>query len=451
MSNDDNKRPARIFNAKTGEYRMSEPMPVQAPRAQDAFPDASALPAPNPPTEEATPTSAEGRMAPVETGGGRPAASQPEAASTPPTHEAGAAMAAPAGNGKSNAKGKGKGAAGSKPKVTIETLEQFIAHAFGKKGHRVRLDSKTERLIAQSPRLDDVAMSTLFALSDADTRLAVPRQLLLVSREIEGLPALREALNGFVLAVMLRHPIFAEADVRAVVRNLPEAPPPESALKRVANYETPSTEGKEDLKSADLQELRQNAVQLLATWLAISRGVSLEALANLLFQAVWAPAARELDDDNARLRALTEIEQSAGVGVACEKFRQNVIEAGFARDQAQRESTRLRETVAGLRLQLQQAEAARDVLAAELQALKVSSADELTEARKQHEVERTHLRHDQEQLRGRLVRRLTDSIEMLEVGLTALRNKTPRTEVMAERAEHVIDALRAEEANLKEE
>ena len=95
------------------------------------------------------------------------------------------------------------------------------------------------------------------------------------------------------------------------------------------------------------------------------------------------------------------------------------------------------------------AEEQRDALQAELQALRESSAAEVSELRRHHEVERTHFRHDQEQLRGRLQRRLDEGVEMLEVGLTALRNKTPRVEVMMERAEHVVDALRAEINNLK--
>ena len=43
-------------------------------------------------------------------------------------------------------------------------------------------------------------------------------------------------------------------------------------------------------------------------------------LAALLLQVMWAPAARELADDNARLRALTEVEQPAGVGLACQRL-----------------------------------------------------------------------------------------------------------------------------------
>lgn len=81
----------------------------------------------------------------------------------------------------------------------------------------------------------------------------------------------------------------------------------------------------------------------------------------------------------------------------------------------------------------------------------MNSAQALSELKAQREADRMHLQHDIEQLRGRLVRRLDDSVEMLEVGLKALQNKTPRTEVMLERAEHVVEALRAELGNLREE
>jgi hypothetical protein len=248
---------------------------------------------------------------------------------------------------------------------------------------------------------------------------------------------------------MLRHPAFASADVQAALRNLPEAPPASEALLAVLAYAPTVVEGKEPLKPADLQSLRRNAAHLLATWLAGTRGLNADDMASLLFQAIWAPAARELADDNARLRALTEVEQPAGVGLACQRFRQQAIEARAAQDQAQREVSGLRQQVAGLDAQHQQVQSELEAARAELMALRESTAAELTELRNQHEVERVHLRHGQEQLRGRLVRRLEESLEMLEVGLTALRNKTPRVEVMVERAEHVVDALRAETTNLK--
>lgn len=344
-----------------------------------------------------------------------------------------------------------KNAGAGKPKEDIETLEQFIRYAYGRKGHRVSLKPKVEKAIAQNPRLDDGALSRLLALAVGDSLLAVPRQLLLVSRDIEGYPALRAALGNFVSTVMQRHPAFAAPGLQGALLNLPEALSATDALAKLASFTPLDEGGKEPLKAADLQALQSNAANLFATWLASHRGMNTDELAALLFKVVWAPAARELVDDNTRLRALTEIEQPAGVGLACQRFRQQAIESQSAQDQAQREANELRERLANTDAQRLLAEEQRDALAQELSALRESTAAEMAELKRQHDVVCTHLRHDQEQLRGRLVRRLEDGVEMLEVGLSALRNKTPRVEVMMERAEHVVDALRAEMNNLREE
>lgn len=344
-----------------------------------------------------------------------------------------------------------KNAGAGKPKVDIESLEQFIAYAYGRKGQRVSLKSKVEKAIAQSPRLDDGALSRLLALAANDALLAVPRQLLLVSRDIQGYPALRAALGSFVLTVMRCHPAFATLGIQGALQNLPEALSVEDTLAKLAVFTPVDGGGKVPLKSAELQVLRSNAAHLFATWLASHRGLNTDELAALLFRVIWAPAARELTDDNARLRALTEIEQPAGVGLACQRFLQQAIESHSAQDQALRQANELRAQLAETDAQRLLAEEQRDTLAQELRVLRKSTASEMAELRHQHEVECTHLRHDQEQLRGRLLRRLGDGVEMLEVGLTALRNKAPRVEVMMERAEHVVDALRTEMNNLREE
>jgi DNA repair exonuclease SbcCD ATPase subunit len=158
-----------------------------------------------------------------------------------------------------------------------------------------------------------------------------------------------------------------------------------------------------------------------------------------------------LEGDNARLRALTEVDEPAGVGLACRGLRQQAIDARSAHDQALREVSDLRSRLAETDKLRVQAEEQLDSLKSELEKVREISSTEMTELRRQHEVERTHLQHDHEQLRGRMVRRLNDGAEMLEVGLTALRNKTPRVEVMLERAEHVVETLRSEIKNLREE
>lgn len=385
------------------------------------------------------------------------APSTAEAAELPPSDELPTAdvktveSPRPASTGEGSSGAVKSGRAGKKPKAEPETLEQFIEYAYGRKGQALTLKSKVEKQVAQNARLDDAALSRLLQLAKGDTLLAVPRQILLLSQEVTGLPGLKAALTSFVSNVMLRHPVFIDAGVQGALRSLPEGLPPAEALARVAAFEpSPSAEA-EPLKGGDLRELRHNAVRLFVTWLGVNRNFNSEELASLLFQVVWQPAAKDLADDNARLRALTDIGPAAGVGLACQRFRQQAIEARTQQDLAQREATSLRDRLSVAETQLadtaQQLEAAQ----AELQALRESSAAEMEALRRQHAVEKTHLQHELEQLRGRLVKRLTDSVEMLEVGLSALRKDTPRVPVMVERAEHVVDALRAEVQDLREE
>lgn len=448
MSTDPNKRQVQITNSKSGEIRLSEPIPVHG--AHKPTPEASGeFHIPEAITEHLKPSSAEPAAVSSESISAVSFSSalvMPNSTSLDSPPPSGGAIE----DARRAVSGQKAGRSGT-PKPEIENLEQFITHAYSRKGQRVNLKPKNERLVTQNSRLDDGAIIRLQTLADADALLTVPRQLLLVSREVEALPGIRAALNAFVSKVMLRHPIFANDGVQAAMHNLPDAPPMVVALSAVANCKLAEVAGTERLKSSDLQTLRRNGVHLLAIWFAFNRGLNFEEMAALLFQVLWEPATHNLVNDNARLRALTEMEQLEGVGVVCHRLRQQAIEARTSQDQAQREAAARRQQVAELDDQLQKVQAERESLVGELGALRTSSADEFAKLRAQHEAERIHLRHELEQLRGRLVRRLNDGIEMLEVGLTALRNKTPRTEVMAERAEHVVDALRAELTNLTEE
>lgn len=438
MSNDPNKRPVRVSYSNSDKVRtvhVQRQMPDGSAPTQPTKPEGSIGPPPSAPMPLTRPQSQE--MPAEELAPAAPASATVSAESVPV-------------NADGNTPGQ-KGAGATKSKLDIETLEQFIEYAYGRKGQRVGLKPKVEKAIAQNPRLEDGAMSRLLALAAGDTLLAVPRQLLLVSRDVDGNPTLRAALSSFVSTVIQRHPAFADPGVQGALRNLPDALSPADALAKVAAFSPADEDGNPPVKGADLHALRRNAAHLFATWLASNRGMNGDELAALLFQVMWSPAARDLADDNSRLRALTEIEQPAGVGLACQRFRQQALEARTSQDQALRDANDLRLRLAETDGKRLLAEEQRDALAAELHALRESSAAEATELRRQHEVERTHLRHDQEQLRGRMVRRLDEGVEMLEVGLTALRNKTPRVEVMLERAEHVVDALRAEIKNLSEE
>jgi hypothetical protein len=331
-----------------------------------------------------------------------------------------------------------------KPKAEPETLEQLIGYAYGRKGQPLMLKPKVAKRIAQNAKLDDLTLNRLLELAKGDTLLAVPRQILLLSQNVTGFPGLKAALKLFVSNVMLCHPVFSDTGIQGAIHNRPESLPPAEALLKMLAFKPSPDEVELPIKGGELKDLKHNAVRLFVTWLAVNRSLNSEELSSLLFRAVWQPAAKDLADDNARLRVLTDITQTAGVGLACQRFYQQAIEARGQYDQVQREAESLRDRLSAAEARFSETAQRLTLVREELQALRESSAAEMEALRNQHAVERTHLQHQLEQLRGRLVKRLTDSVEMLEVGLSALSKDRPRIPVMVERAEEVVDALRAE-------
>lgn len=440
MSTDPNTRQVPITSRKTGDVRLSKPTPVHnpnSPAADSVMPQG--VPNSTPPPSQRSPLESDGE-ARAPTISPAQSLSSTEPPGKPSETE----------NGVDEVQRETKASKTAKSKPDIETLEQFIEYAYGRRGQRVSLPLKVQQVISQQPHLDEAAVGRLLVAVNADSLLAVPRQILLASREVEGLPALRGALTNFVSMVMLRTPVFALDGVQAAVFNRPEALSVSDALKAVAAYAPVPVEGAESLKPADLKELRRNAAHLLATWIAVHRGLSVEEVSNLLFHVLWEPAANVLADDNAKLRALTEVEDFAGVGVAVKRYRQNAADARNAQEQALRDASGVRSRAAELAEQRDRLQEELNVRTEELQSLRASSAEELAALRQAHSAGTMHQSHELESLRGRLVRRLEDSIEMLDVGLSALRNRTPRVEVMIERAEHVIDDLRSELNSLKD-
>lgn len=445
MSKDTNKRTVPIADLKTGQARMSEPMPVHAPRQ-----DRESLLAVN--------SSLDKRVGDALLPASTSVARDPQSA-TPPL----VPQAVAAGNEASVVPTKAdaenladlperrKSPNSGNQKPPTETLEQLIEYAYGRKGQRVTLRPGAERKVAQNARLDDVALARLLKGAVADMLLAVPLQLLLLSRRIHGYPALRSGLVSFVSTVMLQHPVFSAPGVQAALRNLPDGLPPADALVKVMSFEPASDANSDSPKVGDLNSLRRNAAYLFALWLAITRGLGFDDVVDLLLHGVWLPAGQQLLDDNARLQVLTGIEQSAAVGLACQRLWRRANDARSHQARAVSEAAELRERLSESDAQRKLAEDQRDALRADLQALRRSSAEELLEQGRRHDAERTHVHHQLEQLRGRLVRSLTEWVSLLESGLSALRGKTPRVEVMMERAEHVVDAMRDESSTLKGE
>ena len=413
-----------ITDAKTGAVRYSDPQPQQGQRKSQqsgSSPASSSEPSHLP-------------QAPVDEGPG--ATSTPEAA--PAIDSSGAA-------------GASEPRASAKPKVEIETFGQFIAHAYGMKGRKVALKSKVERAIAQNPRLTLNEMERVGQLVKEDAVLAVPRQLMLAARSVQGFPALGAALRGFVRDVLLGHPFFSQPGVEAAVRNLDIAPTPAEVLKLLASSDKQllPPEAAEPMKEPEIEQLRLNAVNCMAVWLTDVKSLSVPALSDALFVALWRPRAIELEHETARLRALTEIDSLAGVGLVCEEYRRQASERLAQAEMATREAAALKDRVQSLEFELSEVREAVEAKATAMVANEASHTAALEAIKTNTETEAAHLRDDIELLRTRVLRRLKADVDLLELGLEALRRPEPKVHVMMDSAERVADALRKEVKNLQ--
>ena len=340
----------------------------------------------------------------------------------------------------------------NKPKPEITTLEKFIEYAYGKKGQKLSLTEKIVRNIASNIQLSADVRARLLKLAESDEKFCVPRQILLTARDIEGYPLLKAALRAFVQDVMLSHPIFNNSNLHAVIRNLPDAPPPHAALKLVMAVSTAQgdSEISRGKKSTEFEDLKLNAAHCLAVWLTEIKNLPLVQVTDALNDAIWLPASRQVLSEDAKLRALTETEHAEGVGLACEMYRQQAREKALLAVDSNKEATDLRRSLSEFQQLFEVASSDLDMAKTELEQVRKESAQTLKATQTAAETQSAHLRDDLQQLRSRVLRRLISDIDSLEVGLSALQSPEPRIHVIQDRVERVIDALRSEINKLKE-
>lgn len=415
-----------ITNKSTGEVRLSEPVPGSKSWLRDsAKPDAADE---TEPLSTSTPTEVTGELMSSREQSADESTSAPAKAK----------------------RGEKTGTKQDKP----ESLADYIEYAYGRKGQKLA-DLKEKvgfiRSLANNFRLGE-RESELLSLAEKDVTLAVPRQLVFISREFQGYPSLRNELLGFVKKAILQHTLFREQPALTLFINQGDfSPSALEAMRLIQEFGTTMDAQDSDLSRTELDALHRNASYLVAVWLREMRGRSLHDVAEMLFQGVWNKAAASIGDENDKLRAMTDISELAPVAIVCDVFQQQAEEQTKRAHQSAAEALQLRQERDSLR-------AERESLSAELSALKDLLESERRETQERwaklensQDVKVTHLRDDNQQVRHRLVRRLVSDVEQLEIGLSALRNPNPRVEVMMQRAERVVDALRAEITKLREE
>jgi chromosome segregation ATPase len=182
----------------------------------------------------------------------------------------------------------------------------------------------------------------------------------------------------------------------------------------------------------------------MTVWLFYERNIRIDELVAVLLQVIWKPAAEKLETESQVIRAITELDELEAIGWVAERYLKNVVDAQDAADSAHREAVNFRSEANSLRESLNLEIAKSINLQEQLDNLRSETAAALGALKQTNQVDRIHLSHDIEVMRGRLISSLQVSIEQLETGLSALNREVPRIQVMTQRAEIVIKSLRSE-------
>lgn len=333
-------------------------------------------------------------------------------------------------------------------KKSALTLEEFINYAYSRNGQRLKLTVQDASRISTSIREGDLSMVGLPPSVDSDIALRVQRELLMVADTVSEIPRAREAIRKYVLAVMLRDPLFQGDHISPALRSEPSV----ASIRQALLIKLPSRSGAvADTKINVAPETkadaltRANANRLLFTWFATSNLVSLDDLAGLLFETLWEPimvSSKKTRTD--WVRALVETVDVEALGWVFASARERINDARRAQSAASQQATTAIRALEELQQQLAKLNEKCARLASENSEIRVELEGRIADFTRREREGDLHHRSELQTLTGRLIALLESNAAMLHVGITAASRSEGNLQVLLERAESVAAALREE-------
>ena len=327
--------------------------------------------------------------------------------------------------------------------AALESCADLLRAVYSGKRKRLKPPEKVLGKIRQGPKLQPAEREELLSFAVQDHTLERTRELMLLSVEHFDGPNLAGQVREFVRDVLMRHPAFRKESLAAALRNLPEGPAPERAVKILTqqSFESlPWPEGSTPLEKSVLDKCRTNAAYCLLLWHREIRGISFKDIINSLHTSLWKPAAERHKSEAQQLRALMNNRDPTAAALSCSSLEEQVLDAERRADAA-------REITAGANARARELEGKLGDLEGQLAAEK-TQVERLTAAlhteQQAHKNDVAHSRDEYAKLRGHLLRRIRQELSLLEDGLHALRRTPPKVRVMDDHAERAIDGLKRE-------
>ncbi len=184
-----------------------------------------------------------------------------------------------------------------------------------------------------------------------------------------------------------------------------------------------------------------------AVWFSETRHLSLDEIAECLFEVLWSPAATSLKENTLRLKVLTEVSNLSATGVVGQIYAAQAAALRRTADKARRMQKSLEDENRRLH---EENENVREHLEDSLKKFK-NLSEQLIKEQQAHDYTKLCLEDDIEKLRSRMLRRLKAEVTLLDEGLHALRRDPPKVHVMEDHADRALDGLKNEIEYLEKE
>lgn len=336
----------------------------------------------------------------------------------------------------------------SKKREPIQSLADLLRLVYS--GRRTRIVPSKKEINAMREAADNELpeQEALLALASTDRNLGKTLDLLFICEEKFTLPKLVQQTRQFIREVLLRHPAFIKAGLANVLLGGQDAMldvDAVAALAAVDHRELQWADGQESLKKPDSDQGRLNAIGCLLMWLRSSDKLSFDRVQRLMDKNIWQPASKDLKTELVKLRTLLNSKEPGSLAIARESL---IRELNTIYKDSEAAKSAEQKAVADLYAASQRIEELEHAMEKSEEAQK-NLENRCKKLEQEHGDTLAHKQDDYEKLRARMLRRLKSELDLLDVGLGALRKEKPKVHVMIDHAERAIDGLKLEMERLR--
>ncbi len=248
----------------------------------------------------------------------------------------------------------------------------------------------------------------------------------------------------FVQASLIQHPAFAAAKLLGVLTGDNESLTDSDAVKALSKVDFMKLDWQvngEPLKKTEANLCRMNSIACLLMLLKEKdEGLTPDRIQRLLEAYLWRPAALPQKKELEKLKILMYSKEPVALAIARENLTRELNQTYKQKEDAVAGGEKMAARAKALAIELD--EKSKQVASVRSENKKLKRVSQELEQKNGDDL--VHHQYDYKILKDRVQRCLEQELELLGLGLSALRRDPPKVHVMEDHAERAIDGLKTE-------